>query len=80
MKTYRVEEIDGETIVAVHSAEAKTPFEAAEKALGLKVTLRAGANRWIRVVDLTQRPRPVRLRPETFEFKAIGQRSNTSSP
>jgi hypothetical protein len=74
MKTYRVEEIDGETIVAVHAAEAKTPFEAAERALGQKVTLRAGADRWVRVVDLTERPRPVRLRPTTFEFKAIGQR------
>jgi len=74
MKTYRVEEIDGEAVVAVHSAEAKTPFEAAEKALGLKVTLRAGADRWVRVVDLTERLRPVRLRPTTFEFKAIGQR------
>jgi hypothetical protein len=74
MKTYRVEEIDGETIVAVHATEAKTPFEAAERALGQKVTLRAGADRWVRVVDLTERPRPVRLRPTTFEFKAIGQR------
>ncbi|MBZ9986600.1 hypothetical protein LB572_05760 [Mesorhizobium sp. BH1-1-5] len=74
MKTYRVEEIDGETIVAVHAAEAKTPFEAAERALGQKVTLRAGADRWVRVVDLTERPRPVRLRPTIFEFKAIGQR------
>jgi hypothetical protein len=74
MKAYRIEEIDGETVVAVHAAEAKTPFEAAEKALGQKVTLRAGADRWVRVVDLTERPRPVRLRPTTFEFKAIGQR------
>jgi hypothetical protein len=74
MKTYRVEEMNGETIVAVHAAEAKTPFEAAERALGLKVTLRAGADRWVRVVDLTARPRPVRLRPATFEFKAIGRR------
>ncbi|WP_027165836.1 hypothetical protein [Mesorhizobium sp. WSM3224] len=74
MKTYRVEEIDGETVVAVHSVEAKTPFEAAEEALGLKVTLRAGAARWVRVIDLTERPRPARLRPATFEFKAIGQR------
>ena len=74
MKTYRVEEMDGEAIIAVHSAEAKTPFEAAERALGLKVTLRAGADRWVRVVDLTDRPRPVRLRPDTFEFKAIGRR------
>jgi len=74
MKAYRVEEIDGETVVAVHAAEAKTPFEAAERALGQKVTLRAGADRWVRVVDLTERPRPVRLRPTTFEFKAIGQR------
>jgi len=74
MKAYRVEEIDGETVVAVHAAEAKTPFEAAERALGQKVTLRAGAERWVRVVDLTERPRPVRLRPTTFEFKAIGQR------
>lgn len=74
MKTYRVEEMDGETIVAVHAVEARTPFEAAERALGLKVTLRAGADRWVRVVDLTERPRPVRLRPATFEFKAIGRR------
>ncbi|MDX8534449.1 hypothetical protein RFM41_25315 [Mesorhizobium sp. VK25A] len=46
----------------------------AEKALGQKVTLRAGADRWVRVVDLTERPRPAKLRPAIFEFKAIGQR------
>ncbi|TPJ73600.1 hypothetical protein [Mesorhizobium sp. B2-6-2] len=74
MTIYRVEEMDGEAVVAAHLAAAKTPFEAAEKALGQKVTLRAGADRWVRVVDLTERPRPVRLRPTTFEFKAIGQR------
>ncbi|CDX40388.1 hypothetical protein MPLSOD_40416 [Mesorhizobium sp. SOD10] len=74
MKTYRVKEMDGEAVVAVHSAEAKTPFEAAEKALGQKITLRAGADKWVRVVDLTERPQPVRLRPAIFEFKAIGHR------
>ncbi|TPI12739.1 hypothetical protein FJW06_16250 [Mesorhizobium sp. B4-1-3] len=74
MKTYRVEEMDGEAVVAVHSTEANTPFEAAEKALGQKVTLRAGADRWVRVVDFTERPRPLRLRPAVFEFRAIGRR------
>ncbi len=74
MKAYRVEEMNGDAIVATHAAEAKTPFEAAEMALGLKVTLRAGAANWVRVVDLTARPRPVRLRPSTFEFRAIGSR------
>ena len=74
MKAYRVEEMNGDAVVAIHAAEAQTPFEAAERALGLKVTLRAGAENWVRVVDLTQRPRPIRLRPETFEFRAIGSR------
>ncbi|MGX8008305.1 hypothetical protein ACVDG8_004445 [Mesorhizobium sp. ORM8.1] len=74
MKAYRVEEMSGDTTVASHAVEAKTPFEAAEKALGLKVTLRGGADTWVRVVDLTERNRPVRLRPQIFEFRAIGQR------
>ena len=74
MKAYRVEEMNGDAVVATHAAEANTPFEAAEKALGLKVTLRAGADTWVRVIDLTERPHPVRLRPSTFEFRAIGNR------
>lgn len=68
MKAYRVEEMDGLTIVASHNADGRTPFEAAEKALGRRVTLRGGADKWIRVTELTDN-RPTRLRPGVFEYK-----------
>lgn len=72
MKTYRVERVDGETTLASQEAMAKTPFEAAEKALGRKVTLRGGASKWVRVTELSNKA-PTRLRPSVFEFKALGQ-------
>ena len=69
MKTYRVEEMDGQTVFASHEAKAKTPFEAAEKALGLKVTLRGEATKWVRAVELIDN-KPTRL----FEYRALGIR------
>ena len=74
MKAYRVEEMDGETVLASHAVEAMAPYEAARKALGVEVTLRAGADRWIRVVELTDRS-PTRLRPGVFEFRVVGRTS-----
>lgn len=71
LKSYRVEEMDGDTIVATHTADAKTPFQAAERALGTRVTLRGGASKWIRVIDLTDMPTR-RLRPAIYEYRAIG--------
>lgn len=69
MRAYRVEELDGETVLASHAVEAMAPFEAARKALGVEVTLRGDAAKWIRVVELT------RLRPGVFGFKVVGRRS-----
>ncbi|RUU50944.1 hypothetical protein [Mesorhizobium sp. M2C.T.Ca.TU.002.02.1.1] len=74
MRAYRVEEMDGETVLASHAVEAMAPFEAAQKVLGVQVTLRGDADKWIRVVELTDRP-PTRLRPGVFEFRAVGRRS-----
>lgn len=75
MRVYRVEEMDGETVLACHAVEAMAPFEAAQKVLGVQVTLRGDAdNKWIRVVELTDKP-PTRLRPGVFEFKVVGHRS-----
>lgn len=63
MKAYRVEEIDGITVTASHNADGRTPFQAAERALGRRVTLRGAADElWIRVTELTDN-RPTRLRP-----------------
>ncbi|TGQ12472.1 MULTISPECIES: hypothetical protein [unclassified Mesorhizobium] len=42
-------------------------FEAAQKALGAEVTLRGGAGKWVRVVELTDKP-PTRLRPASSSF------------
>jgi hypothetical protein len=50
------------------------PFEAARMALGVEITLRGDADKWIRVVELTDRP-PTRLRPGIFEFRPMGRRS-----
>lgn len=72
MKAYRVGRMEGERVTASHEAEAKTPFEAAEKALGRKVTLRRGAAKWVRVIDLGNKS-PTRLRPSIFEFRALEQ-------
>ena len=75
MKSYRVEEIDGESIASTHDAQGRTPFEAAEKALGHRVTLRGNASKWIRVTDLII-TRPTRSRPRYFEFSPrIGARA-----
>lgn len=68
MKNYRVEEMDGESIVSTIDAQGRTPFEAAEKALGQRVTLRCGCSKWIRVTDLIV-TMPTRFRPRYFEFK-----------
>lgn len=73
MRTYRVEEIDGASIVSTHEVDAKTPFEAAEIALGVAVTLRGNGDAWIRVVDLAAQKQPTRLRPASFEFKSVGK-------
>ncbi|TPI14121.1 hypothetical protein FJW06_12545 [Mesorhizobium sp. B4-1-3] len=75
MRAYRVEEMDGETVLASHAVKAKAPFEAARKAHGVVVTLRGDADKWVRVVELTDRL-PTRLRPGVLEFKmsAVGAR------
>jgi hypothetical protein len=72
-KAYRVEEIHGDMIIATHTAQAKTPFQAAEVALGMQVTLRGDADKWIRVIELTDMP-TTRLRPLIYEFRAIGKK------
>jgi len=71
MKTYRVEEMDGESIASTYDAQGRTPFEAAEKALGHRVTLRCNASKWIRVTDLSV-TEPTRFRPRYFEYKRDG--------
>ncbi len=73
MRAYRVDEMDGETVLASHAVEAMAPFEAARNALGVEVTLRGDADKWIRVVELTDKP-PTRLRPGVFEFRSVGRR------
>jgi hypothetical protein len=79
MKAYRVDEMDGETATASHNVAAKAPFEAAREALGVEVTLRGDAQRWIRVVEQTDKP-PTRLRPGVFEFRAIGRATRPARP
>jgi hypothetical protein len=68
MKNYRVEEMDGESIVSTREVQARVPFEAAEKALRHKVTLRGAASKWIRVIDLAV-TKPTPFRPRYFEFR-----------
>jgi hypothetical protein len=68
MKAYRVEEMEGLTIVASHNADGRTPFEAAGKALGRRVTLRGSADKWIRVTEMTGN-QPTRVPPGVFEYK-----------
>lgn len=68
MKNYRVEEMDGESILSTCHAEGRTPFEAAEKALRQRVTLRGNCAKWIRVTDLVV-TLPTRFRPRYFEFR-----------
>ncbi|MDX8526332.1 hypothetical protein RFM68_17670 [Mesorhizobium sp. MSK_1335] len=74
MKAYRVDEMEGQAVLSSHTVEAMAPYEAAQKALSVEVTLRGDAEKWIRVVELTGRP-PTRLRPGTFEFRAVGRRT-----
>lgn len=68
MKPYRVEEKEGELPVATHIAEANTPFEAVERVLGRKVTLRGAADKWVRVIDVTN-VSPTRLRPSSLSSR-----------
>jgi len=72
MKAYRVERMDGDVVQESQETEASTPFGAAEKVVGGKVTLRGDACKWIRVVDLTDKV-PTRLRPSVYEYKALGR-------
>jgi len=72
MKAYRVDRMDGDVVQASQETQATTPFGAAEKVLGRKVTLRGGSSKWIRVVDLTSKA-PTRRRPSIYEYKALGQ-------
>ncbi|MDG4902792.1 MULTISPECIES: hypothetical protein [unclassified Mesorhizobium] len=52
MKTYRVEEVDGDSVVAGRSINANTPWVAAEMATGSEVTnARGDEQRWIRVTN-----------------------------
>ncbi|PWJ85546.1 hypothetical protein C8D77_12626 [Mesorhizobium loti] len=68
MKNYRVEEMDGASILSTCDAQGRTPFEAAEKARGHRVTLRGSCAKWIRVTDLVVML-PTQLRPRYFEFR-----------
>jgi hypothetical protein len=72
MKRFRIEEMRGNCVVATHEVEALTPFQAAQEALAAPVTLRAGAENWVRVLDLSILE-PTRLRPRSFEFRALGR-------
>ena len=49
------------------------------EALGVEVTLRGDAQRWIRVFEQTDKP-PTRLRPGVFEFRAIGRATQPARP
>ena len=73
MRAYRVDEVDGETVLASHAVAAMAAFKAAQKALGAEVTLRGGAGKWIRVVELNDKP-PTRLHPGVFEFRIVGRK------
>jgi hypothetical protein len=70
MKAYRVERMDGEVVQDSQETQASTPFGAAEKVIGRKVTLRGDACKWIRVVDLTDKV-PTRRRPSIYEYRAL---------
>ncbi|MGX5848821.1 hypothetical protein ACWGTO_17260 [Mesorhizobium sp. PL10] len=72
MKAYRVETMDGDVVQESQETQASTPFGAAEKVIGRKVTLRGDAGKWIRVVDLTDRV-PTRRRPSTYEYRALAR-------
>ncbi|TPK96076.1 MULTISPECIES: hypothetical protein [unclassified Mesorhizobium] len=73
MTAYRVEELDDETVLASHAVEAMAPVEAARKALGVEATLRGNAAKWIRVVELTDKP-PTLLRLVRVQG-VVGRRS-----
>ncbi|TIR91391.1 MAG: hypothetical protein E5Y35_19040 [Mesorhizobium sp.] len=50
MKVYRVEEMDGDSVVTSRTISANTPWVAAETATGSEVTnARGDEQRWIRV-------------------------------
>ncbi|RWN01038.1 MAG: hypothetical protein EOR86_04070 [Mesorhizobium sp.] len=52
MKVYRVEEMDGDSVVTSHTINANTPWVAAETATGSEVTnFRGDEQRWIRVTN-----------------------------
>ena len=70
MKVFRVESMDGDVVQDSKETQASTPFGAAEKVVGRKVTLRGDACKWIRVVDLTAKA-PTRRRPSTYEYRAL---------
>ncbi|RWI98910.1 MAG: hypothetical protein E5X33_04545 [Mesorhizobium sp.] len=52
MKACRVEEMDGDSVVARRTIKANTPWVAAEAATGSEVTnTRGDEQRWVRVTD-----------------------------
>ncbi|TIU96800.1 MAG: hypothetical protein E5W04_27610, partial [Mesorhizobium sp.] len=52
MKVYRVEEMDGDSVVTSRTINANTPWVAAETATGSEVTdVRGDEQRWIRVTN-----------------------------
>ncbi|TIR45255.1 MAG: hypothetical protein E5X26_11045 [Mesorhizobium sp.] len=51
MKTYRVEEMAGDQVVAYHVANARAPWEAAQKVTGKDVLARRDEHFWVRVTD-----------------------------
>ncbi|TIM66194.1 MAG: hypothetical protein E5Y52_15065 [Mesorhizobium sp.] len=56
MNIYRVEEMNGDSVVAGRTIDANTPWVAAEMATGSEVTnLRGDEQRWIRVTNEADR-------------------------
>jgi hypothetical protein len=52
MRTYRVDEMDDETVRKTHAIKAPTPFDAAAKVIGQNVKLtRRHKGDWVRVTD-----------------------------
>lgn len=72
MKNCHIEEMDEESVVSTRDSIARTPFEAAQQALGHRITLRGDARKWIRVTDLVV-TQPTRRRPRCFEFRKVGK-------
>lgn len=73
MKTYRVEEVENDIVLATHLIEAPIPFEAAERAIRRAVTLRRGETSWIRVTETWIRAGQTTSRERVFEYVAIGR-------